>query len=273
MVSNQSTNESKGRSKFLQGCLITVGIFLLLAFGFIAGIVATTGYISITNNVSPIDLLKPGRLWEEYFYREKEPQGGLPETLPEEYRAIPDKVKKMKGIWLSYWPNDFSPGYWSEGEHSIKVKWVFPDWYDFDKIPEEEEIDKEIKKQLTTTSPPTYETTINFKVDSEAKKHKDNVFIYIDGLYTSARKKIENKTISPEDKTIFLIGWRTDYKMDYEEAMKFYDVCIVEISIDDEEIIKLEHIPILPHQETPGSFSHKLERNPTDLVVEGVTHL
>ncbi|GAH30139.1 unnamed protein product, partial [marine sediment metagenome] len=221
-----------------------------------AGIVATTGYISITNNVSPIDLLKPGRLWEEYFYREKEPQGGLPETLPEEYRAIPDKVKKMKGIWLSHWPYDFSPGYWSEGEHSIKIKWVFPDWYDFDKISEEEEIDKEIKKQLKNTSPPTYETIINFKVDPEAKKHKGNVLFNIDGLYTSAGKKIENKTINPEDKTIFLIGWITDYKMDYEEAVKFYDACIVEISIDDEVIIKLEHTPILPHQETSGSYTY-----------------
>jgi len=44
--------------------------------------------------------------------------------------------------------------------------------------------------------------------------------------------------------------------MDYEEAMKFYDACIVEISIDNEVIIKLEHTPILPHKEIPGSFSH-----------------
>jgi len=257
MVSNQSTNESKGRSKFLQGCLITIGIFTLFVFGFIAGTIVTTGYISLVNNVSPIDLLKPGNLWQEYFYRERGPERELPETLPKQFKEeIPEKFKEMQTIWSSYWFYEFSPDYWSEGEHSIKVKWVFPDWYDFDKIPEEEEIDKEIKKQLKNTSPPTYETAINFKVDSEAKKHKGNVLFNIDGLYISAGKKIENKTINPEDKTAFLIGWITDYKMDYEEAMKFYDACIVEISIDNEVIIKLEHTPILPHKEIPGSFSH-----------------
>lgn len=256
MVSNQSTNESKGRSKFLQGCLITIGIFTLFLFGFIAGTIVTTGYISLVNNVSPIDLLKPGRLWEEYFYREKEPQGEISEILPKEYKEIPEKFKEMQTIWSSYWFYEFSPDYWSEGEYSIKVKWVFPHWYDFDKITEEREIDREMKKQLKTTSPPIYETTINFKVDSEAKKHKGNVLFNIDGLYTSAGKKIENKTINPEDETVFLIGWVTDYKMDYEEAIKFYDACMVEISIEDEVIIKLEHTPILPHRETPSIFSH-----------------
>ena len=256
MANNQRTNNSKIKSKFLQGCLITIGVFLLFIFGFVVGAAVTTGYISIANNVSPFDLLKPGMLWEEYFYREERTQGEVPEILPKEYKEIPDKYKKMKGIWLSHWLYDFSLGYWSEGEYNIKVKWVFPHWYDFDKISEEIEIDKEMKKQLKTTSPPTYETTINFKVDPKAKKHEGSVFFNIDGLYTSAGKKIENKTINPEDKTVFLIGWVTDYKMDYEEVMKFYDACMVEISIDDEVIIDLEHTPILPHQEILGSFSH-----------------
>jgi hypothetical protein len=243
MLNNQVTEEKKEKSKFKQGCLITVGIFLLIVFGFIIGAIATTGYISIINNISPIDLLKPEQLGQEYFYREKETE----EELPEEF-------EEMETVWISDWVYEFDSGYWSEGEHQIKVKWIFPDWYDFEKIPEKEEIDREIKEQLQTTSPPTYETKINFKVDYEAKKHENGVIIDISGLYT-AGKEIEDNIINPNDETILYIGWVTDYEMKYEEAKRFYDACIVEINIDDDVSIKIEHRQVRPHKTTKGIFN------------------
>lgn len=256
MLNSQMTDEKKRKSKFLQGCLITVVIFLLIAFGFITGVIATTGYISIINKISPIDLLKPEQLWQEYFYREEVPEEKLPETTTEEFEEeVPEKFEEMKTVWISDWVYEFDPGYWSEGEHQIKVKWVFPDWYDFEKIPEEKEIDREMKKQLKATSPPTYETKIDFKVDYEAKRHEMGVIIDITGLYTTAGEEIENNIINPSDETFLYMGWITDYEMTYEEAKRFYDACIVEIIIDDDVSIKIEHRYVRPHKTTQGKFN------------------